>query len=171
MNLKSTIGGLAGAVALTVLNETVKQFDKDAPRLDLLGMNAVAKLVKGSGLKKVATDGKLQSVSLTGDLITNSLYFGMADAGNSRQTFTRGALLGLGAGLGALTLAKPLGLDEAAPYAPLKTKAMTIAWYVVGGLVAAAVINLLSKKDADHQAPAALQQYPARHQHPKNGRS
>ena len=58
----------------------------------------------------------------------------------------RGSLLGLGAGIGAVALAKPLGLDERAAHASAKTKAMTVAWYVIGGLVAAAVINLLDKK-------------------------
>jgi hypothetical protein len=146
MNLKSTIGGLAGAVALTALNESIKRIDKDSPRLDLLGMNAVAKLIKGAGLKKVVKGEKLEQVSMTGDLLTNSLYYGMADAGNDQQTYLRGTLLGLGAGLGALTLAKPLGLDETAPYVPLKTKAMTVAYYIIGGLVAATVINLLSNR-------------------------
>ena len=146
MNLKSTIGGLAGAVVLTALNETIKKLDSNAPRLDLLGMNAVAKLVKGSGLKKIVKGEKLEPVSMTGDLLTNSLYYGMADAGTNSQTFVRGTMLGLGAGLGALTLAKPLGLDETAPYATLKTKAMTVAYYIIGGLVAAAVINLISDR-------------------------
>jgi hypothetical protein len=151
MNLKSTIGGLAGAVVLTALNESIKRIDKDAPRLDLLGMNAVAKLIKGAGLKKVVKGEKLEPVSMTGDLLTNSLYYGMADAGNDQQTYVRGTLLGLGAGLGALTLAKPLGLDEAAPYAPLKTKALTVAYYIIGGLVAATVINLLSNRESANE--------------------
>ena len=148
MNIKSTIGGLAGAVVLTALNESIKRVDANAPRPDLLGMNAVAKLVKGAGLKKVIKGEKLRSVSMTADLLTNSLYYGMADAGSNSQTFVRGTLLGLSAGVGALTLAKPLGLDETAPYTPLKMKAMTVAYYIVGGLVAAAVINLLSDRKA-----------------------
>jgi hypothetical protein len=149
MNLSSALGGLAGACALTVLNESVKKLDKDASRMDLLGMNAVAKLMKGSGIKTPATPGKLMPVSLAGDLISNSLYFGMASAGDKKKTMIRGALLGLGAGVGAVTLAKPLGLDERAANVPVKTKALTVAWYVIGGLVAAAVINLIAKENKD----------------------
>jgi hypothetical protein len=146
MKIASAIGGLAGACALTVLNESVKKIDKDAPRLDLLGMNAVAKIMKGSGIKPTSS-GQLKPVSLAGDLISNSLYYGMASgAPDKKSTLIRGALLGLGAGVGAVSLAKPLGLDERASMASVKTKVLTVAWYVVGGLVAAAVINLLEKK-------------------------
>jgi hypothetical protein len=146
MKLSSALGGLAGACALTVLNESVKKLDKDAPRLDLLGMNAVAKLIKGSGIQAFGK-GQVEQVSLAGDLLSNSLYFGMANAGNKTQTLIRGTLLGLGAGVGAITLAKPMGLDQSTTAASNKTKTLTIAWYVIGGLVAAAVINLLDKQN------------------------
>jgi hypothetical protein len=145
MKISSALGGLAGAATLTVLNESIKKLDKDAPRLDLLGMNAAAKLIKGSGLNP--STGQLKSVSLGGDLISNSLYYGMANTGDKKSTVLRGALLGLGAGIGAISLAKPLGLDERVGAAPMKTKALTIAWYVIGGLVAAAVINLIDKRN------------------------
>ncbi len=147
MNVTSALGGLAGACALTLLNEGVKKIDKDAPRLDLLGMNAAAKLIKGSGLKKKTGPDGLYKASIAGDLLSNSLYFAMARTPDKDTTLMRGALLGIGAGLGAITLAKPLGLDPYLGEAPFKTKALTVAWYVVGGLVAAAVINLLGSKE------------------------
>jgi hypothetical protein len=154
MNLTTALGGLAGAGTLTLLNQTSKKFDKDAPRLDVLGMNAVAKLVKGSGLKNALLNrGKLMPVSMTADLLSNSLYYAMADAGNKKKTFVRGALLGLSAGIGAVTLAKPLGLDARIGEAPVRTKVMTIAWYLAGGLAAAAVINLLKSSKRDTQMP------------------
>ena len=143
--LTSAIGGLAGAATLTVLNETVKRIDHDATHLDLLGMNALAKVIKGGGLKKAVIGEPIQA-SMAGDLLSNSLYFGLANGSTKKQTLLRGSLLGLGAGIGAVSLARPLGLDERAAHASVKTKAMTIAWYVIGGLVAAAVINMLDKK-------------------------
>lgn len=148
MNVTSVIGGLAGAGTLTLLNETVKKLDKDAPRLDLIGMNAVAKVVKGAGIKNALFNkSELLPVALAGDLLSNSLYYGLADAGDNNKTLLRGALLGLGAGLGAVLLSKPLGIDARVSEAPLKTKVMTVAWYIAGGLVAAAVTNLLSKSE------------------------
>lgn len=145
MNLKSTIGGLAGACTLTLLNESVKKLDKDAPRMDLLGMNAVARLMKGNNIL-TQTAGKLFPVALVGDLVSNSLYYSMADSGDKKKTLIRGGLLGLAAGLGAVVLPKTLGLNEDATTRTLKTKVLTVTWYVIGGLAAAGAINLLEKK-------------------------
>ncbi len=152
MNVKSTIGGLAGACALTLLNQSAKKLDKDAPRMDLLGMNAVAKLMKGNDII-TQTAGKLFPIALAGDLVTNSLYFGMADAGDKNKTLIRGTLLGLGAGIGAVTLPKTLGLNDEATTRTLKTKVLTVAWYVIGGVVAAVAINLLQKHKAETRKP------------------
>jgi hypothetical protein len=146
MNVKSTIGGLAGACALTLLNESVKKLDKDAPRMDLLGMNAVARLMKGNNILAV-TAGKLFPVALAGDLVSNSLYYSMADTGDKKNTLIRGGLLGLAAGLGAVVLPKTLGLNEEATTRTLKTKVLTVSWYLIGGLVAAAAINLMEGKN------------------------
>lgn len=146
MNIKSTIGGLAGACTLTLLNESVKRLDKDAPRMDLLGMNAVARLMKGNSFLTQTVD-KLLPVALAGDLVSNSLYYSMADAEGEKKTLIRGALLGLGAGLGAVVLPKSLGLNEDATTRTLKTKILTVTWYVVGGLVAAAAMNFMNKKN------------------------
>ncbi len=146
MNIKSTIGGLAGACTLTLLNESVKRLDRDAPRMDLLGMNAVARLMKGNSFLTQTAD-KLLPVALAGDLVSNSLYYSMADTDDEKKTLIRGALLGLGAGLGAVVLPKSLGLNEDATTRTLKTKILTVTWYVIGGLAAAAAMNLMNKKN------------------------
>lgn len=145
MNLRSTLGGLAGACTLTLLNESVKKLDKDAPRMDLLGMNAVARLTKGNNIL-AQTAGKLFPVALAGDLVSNSLYYSMAESQDNKKTFVRGALLGLAAGLGAVVLPKTLGLNDEATTRTLKTKILTVSWYVIGGLAAAAAINLMNKE-------------------------
>ena len=145
MSIKSTIGGLAGACALTLLNESVKKLDKDAPRMDLLGMNAVARLMKGNSIL-TQTAGKLFPVALASDLVSNSLYYSMADTDTRKQTLIRGALLGLDAGVGAVTLPKTLGLNEEATTRTMKTKVLTVTWYLIGGLVAAAAMNMMNKK-------------------------
>ena len=145
MKLSTTIGGLAGACTLTLLNESVKRIDNDAPRTDLLGMNALARITKGSNLISQAA-GKLVPMAMAGDLISNALYYSMADSDNKRKTMLKGAVLGLGAGLGAVVLPKTLGLNEEATTRTTKTKMLTVAWYLVGGLVAAAMINLLDQR-------------------------
>ena len=82
--LTSAIGGLAGTAALTVLNEAVKKIDHDAPHFDLLGMNALAKVIKGGGLKKAVLGQPIQA-SMAGDLLSNSLYFGLANASTKNK--------------------------------------------------------------------------------------
>lgn len=146
MKLNSAIGGLAGACALTLINQAVARYDKKAPRLDLLGMNALAKLLKSPKSAPIYVQ-KLLPMSVAGDLISNSLYYALADGKNSKQTLIRGALLGLGAGIGAVALPKPMGLDPSPTNLTGKTQALTIAWYVIGGLVAAAVINAIENRD------------------------
>jgi hypothetical protein len=142
MNIASTLGGLAGACALTLLNEGAKKIDKDAPRLDLLGQNAIAKLMKGN---TVVPQTAQKVFPLAGDLITNSLYYAMARGASNGNTLMRGALLGVTAGIGAVTLPKALGLPQEPVDRTNKTTLLTIGWYLLGGLVAAAVINALDK--------------------------
>ena len=169
MNLASVLGGAAGAGALTLLNESAKKFDKEAPRLDLLGMNAIAKFIKGpkpAFIQKLSTKVEPGAAALAGDLISNSLYYAMAKGQTKTQTLGRGVLLGLAAGIGAVTLAKPLGLDERFANATIKTKAMTVAWYVVGGLVAAGVINLIAKNSDKGNTTASMNGH-----HASNGRA
>jgi hypothetical protein len=145
MNMKGTLGGLAGACALTLLNEGARKLDKDAPNMDLLGMNAVARLVKGNNLLTQAAD-RIFPVALAGDLVSNSLYYSMAESADNKNTLIRGTLLGLAAGIGAVALPKVLGLNEDATARTTKTKLLTIAWYLIGGVVAAAAINGLERK-------------------------
>jgi hypothetical protein len=155
MNIASTLGGLAGACALTLLNEGVKKIDSNAPRLDLLGQNAMAKLMKGN---TVIPQTARQIAPLAGDLVTNSLYYAMARGSNNGNTFLRGALLGLTAGVGALTLPQTMGLDSSPTTRSNKTKLMTIGWYLIGGLVAAAVINALNKYPTAQESDVEMKQ-------------
>jgi hypothetical protein len=144
MKITSLIGGFAGACALTLINQAVSRMDKDAPRLDLLGMNAIAKLIKSPQSAPLLVRNLLP-MSVAGDLVSNSLYYGMASGNSSNQRLLKGLLLGLGAGIGAVALPKPIGLEESHTNRTTKTQAMTIAWYVLGGLVAAATMNAIEK--------------------------
>jgi hypothetical protein len=57
--------------------------------------------------------------------------------GRPQGALLRGAALGLAAGLGAVFLPGPLGLGEAPSNRTPATTAMTIGWYLIGGLAAA----------------------------------
>src|ERR671920_94498 len=98
-------GGLAGAGLLTILHETIKRADPDAPRMDLLGMNALSKMLHSAD-REVPSRDKLFAITMAGDLISNSLYYSLAGAGQSNQV-GKGALLGLAAGIGGIVLPRP----------------------------------------------------------------
>jgi hypothetical protein len=144
MKLSHAIGGLAGACALTLINQGVARLDREAPRLDLLGMNAVAKLVKTvQPMAPLAVS--LFPAAVAGDLVANSMYYSLAGGPSKASTLLKGMLLGLGAGIGAVGLPSTLGLNEMPTNLTPRRRLMTIAYYIAGGLIAAATINAMDK--------------------------
>lgn len=137
-------GGIAGATALTLLHETIRRIDADAPRMDLLGMQAISKSLKAVKAE-VPDEDSLFKITMAGDIVSNSLYYSLAGIGEKQNALQRGALLGLAAGFGAVYLPKPLGLDEGPSSRTAETKLLTIGLYLVGGLVASAVSLLVEK--------------------------
>jgi hypothetical protein len=57
-----------------------------------------------------------------------------------------GAALGLAAGVGAVALPERMGLGSAPSARTNETKAMTVAWYLAGGLAAGLAYSLLAKR-------------------------
>ncbi len=143
--LSAIEGGATGALSLTLVHEIVRRLDPKAPRMDLLGMNAISKLLKSFG-QDTPEKNKLFVWAMVGDLISNSLYYSLAGLGNKKGVLQRGLLLGLGAGLGAVLLPKPLQLNEAPTNRTPKTKALTVGLYLIGGLVAAVIIKHMENK-------------------------
>ncbi len=143
--LRSLLAGLTGAIALNIVHEIVRRIDRDAPQVQLIGEEAITK-----SMKKIGTQPpkglKLYLVTLAGDVISNALYYSLIGVGNKKSSLFRGAAQGAIAGLGALGLTKPMGLDDTPVNKTNKTKAMTIGWYTLGGLVTTLVLKQLSKK-------------------------
>lgn len=138
-------GGVAGAAAVTLIHEAVKRIVPNAPRLDLLGMNALSKGIKAVGAN-TPSERKLYGLSLTGDLLSNAIFYSFAGIGKKENALLKGAVLGLCAGVGAVLLPQPLGLPAKHSSRTLETKLMTIGLYVAGGLIAAGVMKLLDRK-------------------------
>lgn len=138
-------GGLSGAAALTIIHETVRRFDPQAPRMDLLGMQSLAKILRRIG-KQPPEKEKLYTWTLIGDVAGNALYYSLVALGRNKGVFSRGILLGLGAGIGAMLLPRPLGLNESYSNRTAKTKLMTMGLYLVGGLVASVTMRLFEKR-------------------------
>jgi hypothetical protein len=83
---------------------------------------------------------------MAADLISNAAYYSLIGAGKKKQLPYIGAITGLVAGVGALTLTKPIGLSDAPVTRTDTTKILTVAWYTFGGIVAGSVIKALRNK-------------------------
>jgi hypothetical protein len=136
------IGGLVGAVTLTVIHETARRVLPDAPRMDTLGRRALALALEGMGVEPPPY-ATLQGLALAGDLVSNTLYYALAGVGSPAGAMARGAALGATAGLGAVVLPPRMGLGWRPSGATARTRTLTVAWYLAGGLAAAATFRRL----------------------------
>lgn len=141
--LQALGSGFAGALAVTALNESARRVIPHAPRLDALGMRALAGSVRLTG-EAPPQGERLRGAALVGDLLSNTLYYSLAAAGGRNRAWLLGALLGAGAGAGAAWLPPRIGLGRQ-PGETAATRAMTVAWYLTGGLVAAAALRRLTR--------------------------
>ena len=156
MHITRALGsGLAGAVAVTAVNEIARRTIPNAPRLEVLGMRALAATMRAAG-RPVPGEGTLFYETLAGDLLSNALYYSVVGLGGRHGVWGRGALLGLAAGLGAALLPPKLGLGHQPQERTPATQIMTTAWYLIGGLAAAAAAQLLPAGERDAASQPAL---------------
>ncbi len=139
---RAIAAGAAGAGTTTILHEITRRLAPDAPRVDLLGMQALARLLRAGGATP-PTGRTLYALTLAGDLASNTAYFGVVGAGSRARTVALGAALGLVAGAGAVLLPPALGLSGATTGRTGATAALTVALYTAGGLVAGAAYRAL----------------------------
>ena len=143
--LKALAGSLAGACVVTAVHETVRRLVPDAPRMDVLGMRAISKLLLKAGITPPQDKDELHTWALAGDIISNSLYYSLA--GTGKDAWWRGTILGVAAGAGAVLLPGPLGLGEEPSNKTTKTQIMAFSYYLLGGLVAGAIGHALSDEE------------------------
>lgn len=148
--LQAAASGLAGACALTLIHESARRVLPGAPRMDVLGMRAIARSMRAVGQEPPPAD-ELHALAMGGDIVSNSLYYSLVGVGRPEGALLRGTLLGLAAGVGAVLLPEPLGLGHAPSARTPETKAMTIGWYLAGGVAAALTYRLLAKSQGEHR--------------------
>ena len=134
------ISGAAGAVALTTVHQAARALTDSAPRMDVVGMRALARGINAAGHDTPRAHDGLYLATLAGDLVSNSAYYTLA------TTYTRGAALGLLAGIGALVLPERLGLGTPPKSELISNRVMTVAWYLIGGLAAACTATWLADR-------------------------
>ncbi len=139
---KAAAAGAVGALTTTLLHEVTRRFTPDAPRVDLLGMQAVAHLLRGTGLRTPA-HSTLYTLTLLGDLVSNSAYFGLVGVAPRARGAVVGGALGVAAGVGAVYLPPRLGLSSLPTERTRRTRAITVALYTGGGLAAGLTYHAL----------------------------
>lgn len=154
--MKALMSGLAGATAVTLVHETARRNVNSAPRADILGVRAVENVLMAAN-QQPPTGDQLHQIALAADVVSNTAYYSLVGAGRPRGGLLRGLVLGTLAGIGGITLPGPLGLGEAATERRPETQVMTVAWYLLGGLVAGLVYQLLAGRRAE---PATLEMMP-----------
>ena len=137
--------GLVGATALTAIHESARRTFSDAPRMDVLGERAIARSLQLAG-QEAPPEEDLHTAALVGDVLANSLYYSLVGLGDPRTALVRGAVLGLAAGIGGVYLPGPLGLGNAPSARTPATIAMTIGWYLAGGIAAGLVFQMLGRR-------------------------
>lgn len=136
----SLIAGAAGALTLTAVHQAARAITDAAPRMDVVGMRALARGANAAGGTAPTTHAGLYGATLAGDLVANSAYYSLA------TTYARGTALGLAAGIGALVLPEKMGLGAPPKSELLSNQVMTVAWYLIGGLAAAATAQWMDRR-------------------------
>lgn len=144
-HMNAIVAGTTGAATLTLAHETVRQLVRHPPRMDLLGMSALSRILGTLGIR-APRGRRLRGYALLADIVANAVYFAPIAAGK-RLTLARGALLGGVAGLGAVVLTPMLGLPKRHRGIDTRGQLLTIGLYVAGGIAAAAMASLLRRRE------------------------
>lgn len=142
--LKALASGLLGAVVLNLVHESVRQFSDQAPRVDLLGQQAIAETYEYFGAKPPAKN-ELYAMALAGDLTSNAAYYSLVAAGGAKNAVLTGTILGAAAGIGAVYLPDKIGLRSRYAAKTPKRAAMTAAYYTLSGFAAGVAYSLMAE--------------------------
>ncbi len=144
--ITNLLAGLGGAVALNIIHESLKGKSKDTPRVDLLGEEALEKTVEYFG-GEIHHGDTLYNATLAGDVLSNALYYSVIGNGSPEHLWLRALSYGVAAGVGAITLPEPMGLNPE-PVTKTKTsQALTVGYYVAGALVTAGILKAFAKRN------------------------
>lgn len=141
--LGAAVAGLAGSAAVNLAHETTRHLTPNAPRVDIVGMRALARVVRAGGMEPPE---HLRTATFAADLVSNSLYYALTAVGGADRAVAVGAALGAVAGAGAVVLPPPMHLGDAEVRRTPTTAALTFAMYFGGGLIAGLVYRAIAKR-------------------------
>jgi hypothetical protein len=138
--------GVAGALALNLLHEGARKGGvPHAPQVQKLGERGVARLVRLLG-GRPPRGKRLYRWALAGDLLSNGLFYALVGVAGARRAWWTGGTLGALAGAGAVALPPKLLLGWGPTRRTRPTQAMTVLWYLAGGLAAAGTYRRLAAR-------------------------
>lgn len=142
--LPALLGGAGGAVALTTLHQTARHRVSGAPRMDVM-MTRALKLAVGAARAPSPSDRTLYRTAFVGDLVANTLYYGLIGLGRSPSPWRRAFTLGLGAGVVSAIAPRAVGLGPQPGERHPRTPLLTVAWYLTGALVTGTIVRALTR--------------------------
>jgi hypothetical protein len=143
----SFLSGLAGSLVLTGLHQLLHSYFSDAPRMDKLGEEAIEKGADAIGIEAPSGE-KLYNATMAADIAGNAVYYSMVGI-IPGSSLLSGAALGAAAGIGAVVLPERMGLNPEYSNKTTRTKALTIALYLVAGLVSGVVYKAVEDLGED----------------------
>jgi hypothetical protein len=140
---RAATAGAVGAATTTVLHEVTRHIVKDAPRVDLLGMQGIA---RGARVAGASLSGEaLFATTMAADLVSNSLYYSVIGLASRNSAVPLGVALGAAAGIGAVVLPGPLGFSAITTNRTMRTKVLVTALYTLGGFATGLMHRRLNK--------------------------
>jgi len=150
---KCLLAGLGGAVALNIIHESLKRAGDGMPRVDLLGEEALQKSLVCVGANPIEDESTLYKATLAADVVSNAVYYSLIGLGSKKYVWQRAIGLGIAAGIGALALPKPMGLNPEPVTKTRKAAGLTVAYYLAGALVTGLMVKLLYKEKVQMPEP------------------
>jgi hypothetical protein len=144
MRLAAIGAGLAGSIVVTAIHQILKNTRDDAPRMDLLGVQSLAKIT-GVPFEEAKESSTAYYATMAADIVVNSMYYAIVGIGGKKKAIVSGAALGAAAGAGSFLLPGKLGLDADYSNRTPQTKAMAFGLYLVGGLIAGIIYRATAK--------------------------
>ena len=142
--IKNVTAGFIGSIALNLLHETLRKNATNVPQINKIGEQALNKTLSKYGTP-ITNGDDLYSATLKADLVANAIYYSLI-GGSKNFIWPKAIFLGLSAGIGALKLPEPMGLNPKPVTRTTQTKALTVGYYLFGALVTAYVLKTFSKK-------------------------
>ncbi|RZL50163.1 MAG: hypothetical protein EOP00_05580 [Pedobacter sp.] len=142
--IKNITAGFVGSVALNILHETLRKNASNVPHINVIGEQALNQTLGKFGTP-ITDEDELHQATLKADIVANTMYYSLI-GGNKNWIWPKAILLGLSAGIGALKLPEPMGLDPEPVTRTNQTKVLTVSYYLFGALVTGLVLKTLSKK-------------------------